>query len=111
MPVKRKVIAKSLVKKCQALKDLESGLSNKKVAEKHGGPKNTISTWTTNKALYFPALEQSSKRKKLRDNNYKQLDHINYIRRFLSQRSENIPIDGVFMKGSIAMCKGINNDM
>ena len=47
----------------------------------------------------------------LRDKNYKQLDHINYIRWFLSQRSENIPTDGVIMKGSTAICKGINNDM
>ena len=93
------------------MKDLESGLSNKKTAEKHDGPKNTISTWTTNKALHFAALEQSSKRKMLKNNNYKQLDHINYIRWFLSQRSENIPTDGVFMKESTAICKGINNDM
>ena len=42
MSVKRKLNTKSLGKKCNALKDLESGMSNKKVAEKYGVPKNTF---------------------------------------------------------------------
>ena len=51
-----------------------------------------------NKTLYFAALEQSSsKRKKLRDSNYEWLDHV-VFRWFLSQRSQNILIDGIFIK-------------
>ena len=82
------------------MKDLERGLSNKGVAKKiYDVPKNTISTWTKNKTSYFDAQEQSSsKRKKLRDSDYKQLDQV-VIRWFLSQRSQNISIDGVFIKG------------
>ena len=36
MSVKRKVNTKSLGEKCNVLKDLESGMSNKEVAEKYG---------------------------------------------------------------------------
>ena len=98
MLVKRKLNIKSLGDKYQTLKDLESGLSNKEVAKKYGVPENTISTWTKNKTSYFAALEQSSsKRKKLRDSDYERLDHV-VLRWFLSQRSENIPADGVFIK-------------
>ena len=43
-------------------------------------------------------LEQSSsKGKKQRDSDYEQMDHI-VLRRFLSQRSQNVPIDDVFIK-------------
>ena len=45
MLIKRKLEVKSLGEKCQALKDLESGLSNKKVAKKYGVTKNKILTW------------------------------------------------------------------
>ena len=58
---KRKLSVKGLGGKCQALRDLEKGLSNKDVAEKYGAPRNTISTWIKNKSEYFAALEQSSK--------------------------------------------------
>ena len=98
MLVRQKLNTKSLVEKGQAFKDFESGLSNK-VAEKYDGPKNTTSTWTTNKTSHLVALKQSlSKKKKLRDRNYKQLDHI-VFRWFLFQRSQNVLIDGVFMRG------------
>ena len=56
--VKRKLTVKSLGKKCQALRDLEKGLSNKDVAERYGVPRNTISAWVKNKSKYFAALEQ-----------------------------------------------------
>ena len=39
MSVKRKLNTKSLGEKCNALKDLENGMSNKEVAEKYGVPK------------------------------------------------------------------------
>ena len=47
--VKRQLSVKSLGEKCQTLKELEKGLSNKDVAEKYGVPKNSISTWIKNK--------------------------------------------------------------
>ena len=49
MAVKRKLAAETFTEKCQALRDLESGISNKNVAEKYGVPKNTVSTWLRNK--------------------------------------------------------------
>ena len=39
---KRKYVHKTLREKCQSLKDLEKGLSNKDVAAKYGVPKNTF---------------------------------------------------------------------
>ena len=47
--VKRQLGVKSLGEKCQTLRELEKGLSNKDVAEKYGVPKNSISTWIKNK--------------------------------------------------------------
>ena len=57
---KRKLIVKSLVGKCNALRDRENGLSNKEVAAKYGVPTNTISTWVKNKEKYKKALETGS---------------------------------------------------
>ena len=57
--VKRNLSVKSLGEKFQVLRDLEEGLSNKDVATKYGGPRNTISTWVKNKSKYFAALDQS----------------------------------------------------
>ena len=99
MSVKRKLNTKSLGEKCNALKDLESGMSNKEVAEKCGVPKNTISTKTkTNKDNYRAASDKSSnKRKKLRESDYERVDKV-VFKWFLAQRSQNVPIDGVFVK-------------
>ena len=78
--------------------ELEKGLSNKHVAEKYGVPRNTISTWVKNKLMCFAALEQSSnKRKQLRSSDYERVDHV-IFKWFLSKRSQNILIDGVFRK-------------
>ena len=96
--VKQKLSVKSLGEKCQALRDLEKGLCNKDVAEKYGVPRNTISTWVKDKSKYFAALEQSpNKRKILRSSDYERVDHA-VFKWFLSKRSQNIPIDGVFIK-------------
>ena len=54
--VKRKFSVKTLIDKCNALRDIEKGISNKDVAVKYGVPKNTISTWVKNKETYFRAL-------------------------------------------------------
>ena len=60
MAVKRKLAAKTLAEKCQALRDLENGISNKTVAEKYEVPKNTVSTWLKNKEKLFTGLKKSS---------------------------------------------------
>ena len=54
---KRKRGSYSLHEKAKALRDLEKGLSNKDVASKYGVPKNTISTWLTNKDTIFKAVD------------------------------------------------------
>ena len=98
MAVKRKLAVKTLAEKCQALRDLENGISNKNVAEKYGVPKNTVSTWLKNKEKLFTALEKSSnKRKKVRESNYPDIDNV-VFKWFLSQRGKSIPIDGTFIK-------------
>ena len=100
MSVKRKLNTKSLGEKCDALKDLESGMSNKEVAEKYDVPKNTISTWlkNKNKNKYRAASDKSSNtRKKFRESDYERVDKV-VFKWFLAQRSQNVPIDGVFVK-------------
>ena len=77
MVVKRKLAAKTLAVKCQALRDLENGISNKNVAEKYGVPINTVSTRLKNKEKRFNALEKSSnKRKKVRESNDLDIDNV-----------------------------------
>ena len=77
MAVKRKLAVKTLAEKCQALRDLENGISNKNVAGKYGVPKNTVSTWLKNKEKLFTALQKSSnKRKKVRESNYPDIDNV-----------------------------------
>ena len=98
MAVKRKLAVKTLAEKCQALRDLENGISNKNVAEKYGVPKNTVSTWLRNKEKLFTALEKSSnKRKEVRESNYPDIDNV-VFKWFLSQRGKSIPIDLTFIK-------------
>ena len=62
--VKRKLSVKSLGEKCQTLRDLEKGLSNKDVAEKYVLPRNTILTWVKSKSKHFAALKKSSNKRK-----------------------------------------------
>ena len=98
MAVKRKLAVKTLAEKCQALRDLENGISNKNVAENYGVPKNTVSTWLKNKERLFTALERSSnKRKKVMESNYPDIDNV-VFKCFLSQRGKSIPTDGTFIK-------------
>ena len=93
----RKLAVKTLAEKCQALRDLGNGISNKNVAEKYGATKNTVSTWLKSKEKLFTALEKSSnKRKKFRESNYPDIDNV--FKWFLSQRGKSIPIDGTFLK-------------
>ncbi|XP_065674039.1 tigger transposable element-derived protein 4-like [Hydra vulgaris] len=79
--VKRKLTNKSIIEKCKALKDLETGMSNKEVAKKYGVPKNTLSTWIKNKTKLLTSLEKNgtkSKRKKLRSGYFKNVDKAIY---------------------------------
>ena len=98
MTVTRKPNVKTLNEKCKALRDLGSGLSNKEVAAKYGLPKNTVFTWVKVKSKLFTALEHcSNKRKKLRESDYKRVDDV-VFKWFLSKRSQDIPVDGFFIK-------------
>ena len=73
---KRKYNHKSLREKCQALKDLEKGMSNKDVAPKYNVPKITLSTWVKNKEKLLDSLEKGTnvKRQKLRTGNFELVD-------------------------------------
>ena len=51
--VKQKYTHKTLHEKCQVLKDLEKGESNKDVAAKCNVPKNTLSTSVKNKKNFL----------------------------------------------------------
>ena len=57
---KRKYTYKTFREKCQALKDLEKGESNKDVATKYKVPKNTLSTWVKNKEKLFDAIKKGT---------------------------------------------------
>ena len=65
---KREYNHKALHEKCQALKNLEKGISNKDLAAKYGVPKNTSSTWIKNKERLLDSPEKGSriKQQKLR---------------------------------------------
>ena len=75
---KRKYVHKTLWEKCQALKDLEKGLSNKDVAAKYGVPNSTLS---------------NIKRQKLRPGDHETSDTA-VFKWFLSLRSQNVPLPG-----------------
>ena len=98
MAVKRKFAVKTLAEKCQALRDLQNGISNKNVEEKYGELKNTVSTWLQNKEKLITKLKKSlTKRKKAKESNYPDIDNV-VPKCFLSQRGKSIPIDGTFIK-------------
>ena len=87
---KGKLTVKTLVEKCNALRDIEKGLSNKEVAAKYGVPTNTTSTGVKNKEKYVKALESgSSKKRKLRESDFETLDNV-VFRWFVSKRSRHV---------------------
>ena len=47
---------KTVVEKCKALKDLEKGMSNKRVAGKYNVLRNAVSTWLKNKGKLLTSL-------------------------------------------------------
>jgi len=96
--VKRKLKTKTLVKKCEIIRKIENGMSNKEASDKFDVPKNTISTWMKNKQKLFEALEEvSSSSKKLRGCDYGEVDKA-VLKWFSLQRSQNVPIDGPMLK-------------
>ena len=96
--VKRKLKNTKLIQKCQIIRQIEKGMTNKEASEKFGVPKNTMSTWVKNKDKLFEGLEQSSSdAKKMRRCDYEQVDKA--VFKWLKwQRSENVPIDGPILK-------------
>ena len=96
--VKRKLKNTKLIQKCQIIRQIEKGMTNKEASEKFGVPKNTISTWMKNKDKLFEGLEQSSSdAKKMRRFDYEQVDKA-VFKWFSLQRSQNFPIDGLILK-------------
>ena len=55
--VKRKLKKTKLIQKCQIIRQIEKGVTNKEASEKFGVPKNIISTWMKNKDKVFEGLE------------------------------------------------------
>ena len=96
--VKRKLKNTKLIQKCQIIRQIEKGITNKEASEKFGIPKNTISTWMKNKDKLFEGLEQSSSdAKKMRRCDYEQVEKA-VFKWFSLQRSQNVPIDGPILK-------------
>ena len=96
--VKRKLKYRKLIRKCQIIRQIEKGMTNKEASEKFGVPKNTISTWMKNKDKLFEGLEQSSSdAKKMRGCDYEQVGKA-VFKWFSLQRSQNIPIDSPILK-------------
>ena len=49
LAVKQKLKNTKLMQKCQIIRQIEKGMTNKETSEKFGVPKNTVSTWMENK--------------------------------------------------------------
>ena len=100
MAVKRKLAVKTLAEKCQALRDLNNGISSnssKNVAEKYRVSKNTVSTWLKNKESFLLRWKNLRTNAKKLGKAYQDMDNV-VFQWFLSQRSKNIPTDGTFIK-------------
>ena len=97
---KRKYNYKLFREICQALKDLEKGMSSKDVAAKYGVPKNTLSTWVKNKEkLLLDSLEKGSniKRQKLGTGNFEMVGKA-IFNWFLSMRSQNFLLSAAMIQ-------------
>ena len=93
--VKRKLKSIKLIQKCQIIRQIEKGMTNKEASEKFDVPKNTISTWMKNKDKLFEGLEQSSSdAKNVRGCDYEQA----VFKWFFLQRSQNVPVDGPILR-------------
>ena len=109
---KRKYTHKTLREKCQALKDLEKGESNKDVAAKYNVPKNTLSTWVKNKEKLFDALKKGAnvKRQKLKSGNHKLMEQA-ICNWFLNMRSQNVPLSAsMIQEKAVIFAKELNTE-
>ena len=108
LAVKRKLKNTKLIQKCQIIRQIEKGMTNKEASEKFGVPKNTIFTWMKNKDKLFEGLEQrSSHAKKMRGCDYEQVDKAVFKWAFF-QRSQNVPIDGpIFKEKALQFAKSL----
>ena len=96
---KRKLFAKTLSVKYEALKKIERGVPKKDVAAEYNIPRNTISTWLKNKEKIVKAFEGGNNRssQKLKSSNYDNLDQAVYMW-FVKTRDEGIPVNGPVLK-------------
>ena len=83
------------MKKCQALKDLEKGESNKDVAAKYNVPENTLSASVKNKEKLFDGT--NVKRQKLKSGNHELVDQAIFSL-FLNMRSQNVPLSAFMIQ-------------
>ena len=96
--VKRKLTNKTLVQKCEIIRHIEKGMTNKEASERFGVLKNTISTWIKNKEKLLVALQEtSSHTKTIRSCDYADVDKA-VFQWFCLQRSQHEPIDGTMIK-------------
>ncbi|XP_063598619.1 tigger transposable element-derived protein 4-like [Penaeus indicus] len=96
--VKRKLNNTKLIKKCQIIREVAKGMTNKEASEKSGVPKSTISTWMENKEKLLQGLEQSSSEaKKIRGCDFEQVDKA-VQQWFTLLRGHNVPVDGQMLK-------------
>ena len=101
LAVKRKLKNTKLIQKCQIIRQIEKGMTNKEASEKFGVPKNAISTWMKNKDKLFEDLEQSSSdAKKMRGCDYEKVDKA-VFKWFSLQRSQKVPIDGPILQEKV----------
>ena len=109
---KQKYNQKRLHEKCQALKDLDKGESNKDVAAKYNVPKNTLSTRVKNKEKLFDALKKETnvKRQKLKSGNHELVDQA-IFNWFLNMQSQNVPLSASMIQEKVVIfAKELNTD-
>ena len=108
---KQKYNQKTLHEKCQALKDLDKGESNKDVAAKYNVPKNTLSTWVKNKEkLDALKKETNVKRQKLKSDNHELVDQA-IFNWFLNMQSQNVPLSASMIQEKVVIfAKELNTD-
>ena len=109
---KQRYTCKTLREKCQALKDLQKGESNKDVAAKYNVPKNTLSTWVKKKQKLFNALKKGTnvKRQKLKSGDHELLDQA-IFNWFLNMQSHNIPLSAsMIQEKAVIFAKGLNTE-
>ena len=103
MTGKQKYNQKTLHEKCQALKDLDKGESNKDVAAKYNVPKNTLSTWVKNKEkLDALKKETNVKKQKLKSGNHELVDQA-IFNWFLNMPSQNVPLSASMIQEKVVI--------